>query len=160
MPLHFTLYTLHFTLLLSRSQWAGLCVNACCEFLVELVETIAVVAYHAELIHEVSSVLLFLYLLVHEPVESALEGEVFLLYSKCHEVVDEGSHFAFVLKSVLESSEWGSPFGVHSSDWLQQNATATALQLVEEYHSVVLFLFELDSKPVSDTWVACILAVR
>ena len=66
------------------SKWAGLCIYTSSKFLVELIESITIISYHAELIYEVSSIFLFLYLLVHKPVKTTLKSKVFFLYCHSH----------------------------------------------------------------------------
>ena len=58
------------------SQWSSLSVHTCAKVFVKSVDAVAVVTDDLELVDDVLGIFLFLHLLIDEPFEHALGGEV------------------------------------------------------------------------------------
>lgn len=79
-------------------------VGAASKFLVEHIESHAVVADERILVDKSAAVVFFLYLFAYEPVETIAGCIVFFSFGQCVKVVDEGCDFLFVFRVDLNAS--------------------------------------------------------
>lgn len=129
-------------------------VSAACEFLVEHVETHAVVADKCELIDKLTGIVFFLHLLVDEPCKTVAGGVVMLCFGEAEQRVDEGGYLLLVGQSSLESVEGRFPGGGNGIDGLELHAAAALVDIVHEYGGVGLFFLKLDFEPVGNARAA------